>query len=166
MGGGNWIVGGPGAQSFEEADYSREDFAGLDWLTLQNFVGSRMVNGRNCLVFKDRQVTVEPSELEAIKSDITRDFSWAQVDDKGNVKEIQKRRTFNIENYKSDVTAYIDDETRLPIALVYQTPQGIITRSYQFQTLSSPLVIPAEVRKALQTFEVRQKKLSVPHAPI
>jgi hypothetical protein len=135
-------------------------------------VGERKVNGRPCLVFQDKVVTVEPSQLEMIKSSIDRDFNWmGQLDENGrSVKGAQAsapaRRVFHIEDYQAQAIAYIDDETRLPIALVYTTPQGTVTRTYQFQALPSPLVMPNEIRKLLEAFKVRQKRLNVSRAPI
>jgi hypothetical protein len=116
-------------------------------------------------------LTISPKQIQAIKDEIDRDFTWIELDENGEAKpatsEMQaRRRTFNIEDYKSDVVAYIDDETRLPVALVYTTPQGAVTRTYQFQALSTPLVMPAEVRKLLEAFKMRQKRLNVSRAPI
>jgi hypothetical protein len=153
-------------------DYNTSDFSGFDWVGEQNFVGEKKVNGRPCLVFQDKVVTVEPSQLEMIKSTIDRDFNWmGQIDENGrSISGTQAsapaRRIFNIEDYKTQVTAYIDAETRLPIALVYASPQGAVTRTYQFQALPSPLVIPNEVRKVLEASKARQKRLNVSRAPI
>jgi hypothetical protein len=106
-----------------------------------------------------------------IKSDIERDTSWIQINKSGDIVSgaasgAPARRVFNIEDYKTQVTAYIDNETRLPVALVYLSLQGAVTRTYQFQELPAPLVIPEELRKELQKFDVRQRKLQVQKAPI
>jgi hypothetical protein len=169
--GKKWVIGSGSEQGFDNVNYDTNDFSGFDWVGVQNFMGGKKVNGRPCLVFQDKVVTAEPSELNRMKRDINRDFSWMVVDEKGNPidgaqADASKRRVFNIEDYKTQVTAYIDDETRLPIALVYTSPQGVVTRTYQFQELPAPLVIPEEVRKELQTFEIRQKKLQDQKAPI
>ncbi len=58
-----------------------------------------------------------------------------------------------------DVTAYIDEETRLPLALVYESPNGTMTRSYSFQPLSQVPQMPAEVQKMLEAYKQRQKML-------
>lgn len=169
--GKKWVIGSGSDQGFDNVNYDTNDFSGFDWVGVQNFVGAKKVNGRPCLVFQDKVVTAEPSELKRMQRDISRDFSWMRVDEKGNTIEgaqgdAPQRRVFNIEDYKTQVTAYIDEETRLPIALVYSSPQGLITRTYQFQELPTPLVIPEEVRKELQTFDAQQKKLQVQKAPI
>lgn len=170
--GKKWVIGSGNQQGFDNVNYDTSDFSGFDWIGAQNFVGEKKVNGRPCLVFQDKVVTVEPSQLEMIKSTIDRDFNWmGEIDENGrSVNGAQTgapaRRVFNIEDYKIQVTAYIDAETRLPIALVYASPQGAVTRTYQFQALSTPLVMPDEVRKMLEAFKRRQKRLSVSHAPI
>lgn len=170
--GKKWVIGSGNQQGFDNVNYDISDFSGFDWVGAQNFVGEKKVNGRPCLVFQDKVVTVEPSQLEMIKSTIDRDFNWmGQIDEngrsvKGGQTNAPQRRVFNIEDYKTQVTAYIDDETRLPIALVYLTPTGVLTRTYQFQSLPSPLVIPEGLRKTLEAFKVQQKRLRASQAPI
>jgi len=170
--GKKWVIGSGNQQGFDSVDYDTSDFSGFDWVGVQNFAGEKKVNGRPCLVFQGKVVTVEPSQIEMIKSTIDRDFNWmGQLDAngkpvKGGQEAAPQRRVFRIEDYEASVTAYIDDETRLPVALVYNTPQGTMTRLYQFQPISGPLVIPDEVRKTFEAFKARQKRLSGSHAPI
>ena len=123
------------------------------------------------MVFEDRVVTVEPSELGAIKSNISRDFTWMTLDKNGEPKSDasqpnRKRPIFNIEDYKYQVVAYIDDETRLPIALVYKTPTGVMTRTYEFQAAPNLPALPPDVEALLKGSIQRQWRLSVAHAPI
>jgi len=171
QGGSNWMVGSPSDQSFDSCDYSRQDFAGFDWISAENFAGSKQMNGRTYLIFKDRVVTISPAQVEAIKSDMATNFSWVPLDKNGKplpiTPEMEARRPkFNIENYKSDVTAYIDDQTRLPIALVYKTRNGTVTRTYQFQPAKGSISIPPDAFKAIEVFRARQKSLSAPRAPV
>ena len=169
--GKDWILVPSTQAGFDSADYSRQDFAGFDWISPQNFSGVKSVNGRPCLVFTGKVVTLEPSELKAIQSDMSRDFSWMELDEKGEAKPITpemkaRQRVFNIENYKSPVVAYIDDETRMPVALIYKTPSGTITRTYQFQPAPAPLQLPPEAQAVLKGNVERQQRLSVSRAPI
>jgi hypothetical protein len=169
--GKKWVFGYGNQQGFEDVNYDTNDFSGFDWVGAQNFIGEKKVNGRSCLIFQDKVVTVDPSRLDMIKSDIERDTSWIQINKSGDIVSgaasgAPARRVFNIEDYKTQVTAYIDNETRLPVALVYLSLQGAVTRTYQFQELPAPLVIPEELRKELQKFDVRQRKLQVQKAPI
>lgn len=162
--GNTWIAGGSNGQGFDSVDYSREDFAGFDWISAQNFVGPATVKARKCLVFKDRIVTAELSDLQAIKSSAERTFKWTAG---ANGEEAHAESPqFNLDDYKSDVMAYIDDETRLPIALVYKGPKGTITRVYQFQPFSGTLTVPPEVLKAAGAFQSEQSRLTGGRPPI
>lgn len=171
--GGEWTLAFPGQPGFDTADYSSQDFAGFDWISQQNFTGVTTVNGRRCLVFQGRVVTLEQSELSAISSDIARDLTWADLpDEKGGSKPKPseprlkpQQRFFNIEDYKSPVAAYIDEETRLPVALVYKTPAGTMTRTYEFRAAPA-LVPPPDLQKALESYKEREKRLSVARAPV
>ena len=155
-----WTVLPSPQPDFDAPDYSNQDFAGFDWISAQNFIGNKTVNGKKCLVFEDRVVTVNKAELDAIVSDIGRDFSWARTKD-------GKPRIFNRDDYKTSVTAYIDDETRLPVSLVYKTPAGeTITRTYQFQPLSITLGVPPEVQAVFKATIHRTQQTTVGHAPI
>jgi len=173
VGGKNWIIAPPLQPGFDTADYTTQDFAGFDWITPQNFVGAKVINGRRCLVFEDRVVTLEPSELRAIESDIGRDLTWADLPGENKDPALQteprlrpKRRFFRIEDYKSPVAAYIDDQTRLPMALIYKTPAGSVTRTFEYQSAPPLLELPAEAQAVIKENVQRQQRLSVPHAPI
>ena len=166
--GKKWSVGTGGHPGFDTADYATQDFAGLGWISANNFIGEKSFQGRKCFAFEDKVVTVEQQELETAKSDISRNFTWVKLDTKGNVleKDDAKRMVFNIEDYKNPVVAYIDEETRLPVALIYKTPNGVMTRSYQFQKLSTLPAPPSEAHKALDSYKDREQRLSGAPAPI
>jgi len=169
--GKDWILVPSCQASFETTDYSRQDFAGFDWITPQNFTGVKALNGRRCLVFTGKVVTLDPAELKMIQSDIARDFTWVELDEKGEAKPITpemkaRQRVFNIENYKYPVAAYIDDETRLPLALIYQGPMGTVTRTYQYQAAPASLQLPPEAQALIKGSAERQQRLTVSRAPI
>jgi len=165
--GKTWVVGAASPAGFETVDYTTQDFAGLGWISPQNFKGEVDYKGRKCFVFSDMVVTAESSELEAIKSHLDRSFDTVKTDENGNTTvQVGVHPQFHIEDFKKEVYAYIDEESRLPVAIMYKRPGGIVTRTYQFQKLNTMPLPPAEVRKALDLFKQREKSLSVPHAPI
>jgi len=165
--GKTWLVGAPSIAGFNTVDYSTQDFSGLGWIAEQNFKGEANYKGRKCFVFGDRVVTSETTEIEAVRSSMARSFNSLKTDDNGNVTVKEgDHPQFNIEDFKKEVFAYIDQETRLPIALLYKTPGGIVVRTYQYQKLQSMPTVPPEVKKALDAFKQREKSLSVPNAPI
>jgi len=150
--GSNWIVG-PGAgngNTFNIADYAKADFAGFAWISLNNFSGRRMVMGKKCLIFKDKVITIDPAELEI---------------DRGG---LEAKATVNPNNdrFKVDVEADIDDATRLPVMLIYQTPRGQTTRTYSFGTPDGSLSLPPEVKQLLDKYELYIKRMSGRPAPI
>jgi hypothetical protein len=165
--GKTWIVGSASPAGFETADYTSQDFAGLGWISAQNFKGEVDYKGRKCFLFKDKVLTTEATELEAIRSHMDRSFDTVKTDENGNITvKVGVHPQFHIEEFKRDVYAYIDQETRLPVAVLYKTPGGIVTRSYQFQKLQTMPPVPPEVQKSLDSFKQREKSMSVPHAPI
>jgi hypothetical protein len=165
--GKTWIVGASSPAGFETADYTTQDFAGLSWISPQNFKGEVDYKGRKCFVFSDKVVTTEASELEAIKSHLDRSFDTVKKDENGNTTvQVGVHPQFHIEDFKKEVYAYIDVETRLPVAVMYKTPGGIVTRTYEYQKMQSMPPVPPEVRKALDSFRQSEKSLNIPHAPI
>jgi hypothetical protein len=164
--GKTWLVGAGSQAGFETADYSTQDFAGLSWISAQNFKGEVDYKGRKCFVFSDKVVTTDRHELESIRSSMARSFTTVAADENGNINVKSEAAQFHIDDFKKDVYAYIDEESRLPVAIIYKTPNGIVTRTYQFQKITSMPPVPPEVRKSLDSFKQRQKSLSIPHAPI
>jgi len=164
--GKSWTLASASSPGFESTNYASEDFAGFEWISQQNFKGLKEVNGRPCLVFQDRVVTIETAELEILRSDINRDFSWLTLNENGASTKGSPKRTFNIEDYKNPVVAYIDEQTRLPVALVYKCPAGTVTRTYQFQPAPATLQLPPEAQVILNTSAERQRRMSAGHAPI
>lgn len=154
-----------GENSFQDTDYTQSDFAGFDWISQTNFVGRQKVAGRPCLLFKDRVITMNPEEIRLMKADIVAQKTRAEIarmDARMTNKpapEVDEPKAFREDDYKADVTAYIDEETRLPIALVYMSPTGAMTRTYSFQSLSQVPPVPPEVLQLLQAYMQRQKMM-------
>lgn len=159
-GGGCSVVPG-GGNSFNVTDYSKTDFAGFDWVTLNNFTGRQTINSRKCLVFKDKVMTMDPQELEMVKAAASEQASAALLKNPSVAVPPLK-----IDQYKVEVEADIDDQTRLPVKLTYKTANGTMTRTYDFQPSAQTISIPSEVQQALDKYKAAQKRMSVPHAPI
>jgi hypothetical protein len=168
--GKNPVISPVPANTFHATDYSAADFAGFDWISLQNFAGRQDFQGRPCLVFKNKMVTMEPAEINMLKSIRAAEIA-AQIDreEEAAAKAGQKAgpeiRTetpiapFNPDDFKVEVVAYIDDQSRMPVALVYGTPKGAMTRTYQFQPSPGSLLLPPEVRSLLEKYWERRKRL-------
>lgn len=142
--------------SFNATDYTKTDFAGFGWISLNNFVGRQSVAGKKCLVFKDRVVTIDPQEIAMMKANM-----MAQMK-----PDATSLPSFDINQYKVDVEADIDDQTRLPIMLSYKMDSGTMTRKYDFQPSGQALSIPPEVQQTLKKYKAVQKRMSVRNAPI
>lgn len=159
---GNWVVskfndknwnvasGEGNGNTFNYADYTKSDFAGFGWITLNNFSGRRIVMGKKCLIFKDKVITIDPQELETDKGGMATKDNPNPSDDL----------------FKVDVEADIDDATRLPIMLIYQTPLGKATRTYTFKTPEASLSLPPEVKQLLDKYNLYIKRMSARVAPI
>jgi hypothetical protein len=157
----SWAVLPGIGSNFNQTDYSKADFAGCDWITLNNFAGRGSVLGRKCLIFKSREIVMDAASLHmarlnALNKLISNNLSDYSISDK-NVSDDQ---------FKVDVEADIDEQTRLPVKLTYQTAQGTITRTYTFETTGSSLTLPPEVQAAVSKFQKYIKSMSMPIAPI
>jgi hypothetical protein len=149
MDGKTWTEIPPRAQTFDAPDYARQDFAGFDWISEKNFSGSQEFEGSPCFEFKDRVVTLSPAEIDLIKSNISRDFTDVRLSAEGIPlstpgESTANKKHFDIDDYKSDVTAYINRDTRLPVALVYETPMAKISRTYRFEEGEHPILTPLD----------------------
>jgi hypothetical protein len=156
-----WAVLPGVGNNFNQTDYSKADFAGFDWVALSHYTGTGSVLGRKCLIFKSREIVMDAASLHlarlnALNKLISHDLSDYSISDK-NVSDDQ---------FKVDVEADIDQQTRLPVKLTYQTAEGTTTRTYTFETAGSSLELPPEVRAAVGKFQKYLKSMSVPIAPI
>lgn len=165
MSGKPWVFLQGGGNSFENTDFSQSDFAGFNWVSQANFVGRQKVSGRPCLLFKDRVVTISPEQVRIEKEKADELMARGEIA-KSNAHAAGKSewdtveaKPFRIDDYKVEVTAYIDEETRLPIALVYMGPKGKMIRTYSFQALSRMPPVPPDVLQQLQAYQQRLKIL-------
>lgn len=156
--------------TFNSTDYSSTDFAGFDWISSQNFVGAQEVMGRHCLVFKSKIVTMEPAEISILKNIRTNEINAQKEREEEAAKTARNNAgptqpeeasiaSFDPNTLKVEVTAYIDDQSRMPVALVYQTPSGVMTRIYQFQPPPTSVLLPPDVVALLKKSIGRQKRM-------
>jgi hypothetical protein len=96
-----------------------------------------MAMGRDCLVFTDRIMLLTPDELNDIQETLK-----------------EEKKPFDRSEYRTDVTAYIDFETRLPVAYCL----GGEARAYKF---SAPppamLALPPELQSS-KAAQIQQMK--------
>lgn len=149
-----WVDASNATPNIDRGDYATSDFAGFDWISTSNFVGEKTVEGRKCLVFKDRIITQDPGEINIMKTMAKRmrdDWNAAKIIAGQNGQRFTEPEpaAFNVDQYKGEVTAYIDEETRLPVALVYPIGKQNVARYYQFQVGPQTLAIPPDVQKLL-----------------
>ncbi len=141
---GPWnLVPGLGG-SFETPDYSKEDFSGLDWLSASNWAGKQDVMGFHCLIFKGKAVTSQTSKQGP-----------------GESEEHPQRG-------EEPVTAYIDDQTRLPIVVVYKVrgDERTLARIYQYRPTPQPLTVPPEILGLLKDYQTSQRAEAVAGPPL
>jgi hypothetical protein len=189
-----WVAAsGYPQSSFSETDYIGADFAGFGWIAEKNYVGVQAVATRPCLVFHDKVMTADPQEIDLIritmqqqKADwqnrqsgkvqkqvhptVTGSGSAGKQSGKGSQADAAADETpppdFNPDNYKRDVTAYIDAESGMPVLLTYKTQRNETeTRSYTFlATPTSPLVLPPEAQLLVDQNQTRLRRISSPAA--
>ena len=143
--GGGWAVSAGRGNNFDSTDYSKTDFAGFDWIALGNFTGRGNVMGKKCIIFKAKVVIMDSHELKMEK-----EASGAKVDDQ----------------FKVDVEADIDEQTRLPVLLTYHTPNGVMERSYVFSSPDGTPSPPVEVVQLIKKYNEILRRMSVRVAPI
>jgi hypothetical protein len=163
---GWFIVPGKGT-TFNITDYTKSDFAGFDWVSLDNFAGPHDVNGKHCITFKSRVITADPQDIANMRSIYANKVIARNVTAAQTGKAAEPLPQFDMDSFKSDVEADIDNETRLPVQLIYKGRDGkTVTRSYSFQPAPTPLAPPPEVQKLLKDFQDRVRRTPTGPAPI
>jgi hypothetical protein len=174
-GAGPWFVSATGADSgFSETDYSKTDFPGFDWISEKNYVGARTVGDRQYFVFRDKVVTLDPQDIEALEKAAGQAIAnWQdkqlESSAKGNSPAKPKApatvppRPFNIDDYKMDAEAVVDSDSGLPVTLSYGTTLGNETRTYQFlPPPSTPLSLPPEAQQIAGEQQASLRRASRP----
>jgi hypothetical protein len=163
-----WSLSPSRGTTFTVTDYSKADFAGFDWISLENYSGPRDVNGKHCITFKGRVITFDPQEVAILQS-ISRNQTLEQnrtVSETGKAPD-NPVQAFTVDSLKVDVEADIDNETRLPVQLIYKDQAGkTVTRSYLFQPPPAPLSLPPEVEKLLKNYQDHARRIPTGPAPI
>ena len=172
-----WIISPGGGTTFNTTDYSEADFAGFDWISLHNFSGVRDVQGKHCITFKDRVITLDPQEVAMIQAA----FNNSAANEAARERQEQQNQhlknpsptpdkpvpTYDVNSLKVDVEADIDNETRLPVQLTYKTVSGkTMIRTYSFQAPSGSLSLPREVQSLIKSYQDRQQRMTGKSAPI
>ncbi len=168
MNGKNWVLTGSPGNTFDAPDYSSDDFAGFGWISLKNFTGAQDAMGRHCLVFKDKTVTMDPGEIAVRTTMRENEIADAILARKGTHGKGPPVDTspLDLSQFSVDVTAYIDDETRLPIVLVYALQEGgTMTRIYQYQRPPASLSAPPDVQQLLDNYNKRARRMAVSVSP-
>lgn len=174
---GHWIVSASGSENgFNETDYTKSDFPGFDWISEKNYVGVKAIGSQQCLVFRDKVVTMDPRELAAVRAAVQQsidDWQVRQEESKSkpssptprNEVEAPAPRPFNIDDFKFDAEAAIDSATGLPVMLSYATTAGNETRTYQFNPApATPPSLPPAAQGIVAAQQGRLKRLSKPAA--
>lgn len=121
-------------------DLSPTQFSELAWVKPALHTGTKTYEGVACDVY-------EKLSLAAVQEDGA-EVESAPVPEGSPANEI--------------VTAYIDQKTRLPVALV----DPVVIRKYKFSPLASPVVLPPEFAGALQRVEAaieqRRQRYNIP----
>jgi hypothetical protein len=163
-----WFITPGGGNTFNTTDYSKADFAGFDWISLANFSGPRDVAGKHCITFKSQVVTLDPLVLATMESDYKNKLvAKYMADQRAGKTPDTSSRAFNANAFKVDVEADIDNETRLPVQLIYKDQDGkTITRSYIFQPAPAQLSMPPEVENVLKGYQNHVRRVMAGPAPI
>lgn len=119
------------------ANHSNADFPDLEWISPSNYVGTKPYQGKVCYVFQTKDTSAELKKSEALAASLPRAESSA------NSSESQSPApTLQISK-----TAWIDPETRLPVAL----NDGIYLRTYTF--LDPPSHDPQPPQRFIKAWE-------------
>lgn len=138
------FTGGIAANDIYTVDFKVSDFAGLNWIAPDRYVGVAKFRGRDCIVFEGR---VSPLDART-----------KQMEEVGNaaLREIGLSPHPKIEVAAS---AYIDLESRLPLFVKL----GDEKRTYQYDpSPSSPLQLPPDLASAVKEYAQRIQRLSAP----
>jgi len=172
----NWVASTGLETGFNETDYTKSDFPGFDWISQKNYVGVKTIGSQQCLVFRDKVVTIDPRDLATVRSAIQQsidDWQVRQEERKSKLSsstppndvETPAPRPFNIDDYKMDAEAVIDSATGLPVMLSYATDTGSETRTYQFNPApATSLSLPPAAQGIVAAQQARLKRLSKPAA--
>jgi hypothetical protein len=133
-----------GGGDIYSVNFSVSDFAGLDWISPNTYVGIEKYKGRDCIIFRD---TVSPLTSEVMQQQSSA-ISSARADGREVPNEI-----------KVPAVAYIDLETRLPIYAEF----GQEKRSYGYgDPPKAKLSLPMDLSGALKEYILKIKRLSAP----
>ncbi len=128
---------GPDDNNPYYVSYAKSPFPEVAWVSSRNFQGIQTLGGNKCLVFSGKKMLFSGSQLEDIRD---------------NLKKAGKPFVRN--DYMTDVTAFIEITSRLPV--LYQA--GNATYTYKYSTPpASMLTLPPEM-EASKEAEAQKRK--------
>jgi len=142
-----------GGSDIYSVDFQSADFAGLDWLSSDTYVGKISYQGHDALVFK--------KDLNPYPADQWNAYEVALKVAQSN-NEIRRQKGLPlvpIQELKAakvvPATAIIDLKTRLPLLVTI----GGQKRFYQYAALNGSITLPADVAAAVVDYQKRLKML-------
>jgi hypothetical protein len=138
------FTGGGSVDDIYSIDFTKSDFAGLDWISAKAYTGMAKYQGRDCIQFKG-----EVSPLNA----------QAKIQQERAIQDAIGHGQATPEKVEVPAVAYIDLETRLPLFVQF----GNEKRFYQYGTPpSAALELPAELKSSLKEYAQQLRRLSAP----
>jgi hypothetical protein len=153
-----WEVSVAGAgDRFESPDYSKSDFAGLDWVSPQTFAGLMDYQGVKCMVFKGQVQPLNQNDLNIKKEFIDAQrkaemLNGVKIDPVTDVPATLNAATtkpFDPNDYMVPAEIFVNLETRLPVLFKF----GGASRTYQYSSMSlSEAKVPKEAEKNVKEY--------------
>jgi hypothetical protein len=142
-------------------DFSRSDFAGLDWISPETYKGIAVQKGRQCLVFQGQVTPWTPLEVHQLKSQAMDAAIRANFEaSKAGGPAAQPNFHFDPSTVLEPAIVYIDMETRLPILLLFGKDNEQ-EREYLYQSSPpAPLTLPPTLAQAAAQQQQRVDDMS------
>jgi len=155
-----------GGDDLYTVDFSRADFAGLNWISPETYKGIASLQGRQCLVFQGKVTPWTPLEMYQLESQASDAAIRANFEaSKGGGRPTELNFHFDRSTVMEPAIVYIDLQSRLPIMLLFGKDNSQ-TRTYFYESIAPvPLTLPPAVAQAVAQEQQRESDLSRPPAP-
>ncbi len=131
------------ANDIYTVDFTKSDFAGLDWIAADCYKGMAKFQGRDCIMLEG---TVSPLDANAKAQEAS-----AMAGEDGS----------HFEKMEVRATAYIELQSRLPLLVTF----GSEKRTYQYGPApTAPLTLPPDIATPVKAYAERMRRLSAPAA--
>jgi hypothetical protein len=158
-GGSPPILGSAGGGDLDHVNFVKSDFAGLDWVSPQTYVGTAAYQGRKCLVFQGQVMPLNSAEITQI----------SMSEESKQILANNRSKHPGVVNYQFDpkpylvaTMVYIDFDTRLPLAMTFTKGDKLQIRQYTYQAhAATMLALPPALSQALSLQQQRIKDLSM-----